>query len=68
MQSSKNTTPKEADMAKKEKKLVEVGSFPYLKDAEELIAEYAKKGIEARITERVGRQYKVYAPEIKEED
>ena len=56
-------------MAKKEKKLVEVGSFPYLKDAEALIAEYAKKGIEARITERVGRQYKVYAPEEpKEED
>ena len=55
-------------MAKKEK-LVEVGSFPYLKDAEELIAEYAKKGIEARITERVGRQYKVYAPEEpKDED
>lgn len=56
-------------MAKKEKKLIEVGSFPYLKDAEELIAKLAKKGIEARIAERVGRQYKVYAPEEpKEED
>lgn len=61
--------PEEVIMAKKEKKLVEVGSFPYLKDAEELIAKLAKKGIEARITERVGRQYKVYASEEpKEED